>query len=160
MPTTEKTCARDIMTKAVIHVRPDQPLAEAERLMIQNRVSGLPVIAQGRLVGILSSSDIARVQVLMSALDGQVSDELNSDAHTDGFQHFHESQFQGFSQRLDKLRVKDAMRDQVVTCTSETQVAKIASRMVNDRIHRVVVVEDHRPIGIVSSLDLVKLLAE
>ena len=159
MPSLDSVCARDIMTKAVIFVRPDQPLSEAERLMIQHRVSGLPVVAQNRLIGILSSSDIARVQVLMSALDGQVSDELNSEAHTDGFQHFHESQFQGFSQKLDKLRVKEAMRDQVVTCSAETPVAKIASRMVQDHIHRVVVVEGHRPIGIVSSLDLVKLLA-
>jgi CBS domain-containing protein len=159
MPTLENTCARDVMTKSVIVVRPDQPLSEAERTLIQNRVSGLPVIAQNRLVGILTTSDIARVQVLMAALDGQVSDEL-TESHTDGFQHSDESQFQGFRQRLGQLRVKDAMRDQVITCSAETPVATIAARMVQDHIHRVVVVDGDRPIGIVSSLDLVKLLAK
>jgi CBS domain-containing protein len=158
MPSFDTVCARDVMTKAVIHVRPDQPLFEAERTMIQSRVSGLPVVSQNRLVGILTTSDIARVQVLMAALDGQVSDAI-TESHTDGFQHTDESQFQGFRQRLGQLRVKDAMRDQVVTCSVEMPVAKIAARMVQDHIHRVVVVDGERPVGIVSSLDLVKLLA-
>ena len=46
----------------------------------------------------------------------------------------------------------------VVTCTPGTSVEEIGAKMVRHHIHRVVVVDNDRPVGIVGSLDLVKLL--
>jgi CBS domain-containing protein len=44
--------AKDIMTREVVSVRPVAPIREALSLMLQHRISGLPVIdADGRLVG-------------------------------------------------------------------------------------------------------------
>ena len=151
--------AGEIMTKALVCATPHQSLADVETLLIEHRVSGVPVVDRGRLVGILSRSDIVRVQVLMNSLDGQVTDQISGGDQADGFQHDPRAEFQGFRQMLTKLTVKDAMHDQVVTCEPESLVNEVAEAMVRQHIHRVIVVEQDRPVGIISSLDLVKLVA-
>jgi len=53
--------AKDAMTFPVISVEPDTSIWEAGRIMLQRRISGLPVIdKQGRLVGIVSEGDFLR----------------------------------------------------------------------------------------------------
>jgi CBS domain-containing protein len=51
---------RDVMTRQVICVSPDQPLAEAASLMNNRNVDRLPVVNEGRLVGFLTRGDIVR----------------------------------------------------------------------------------------------------
>jgi len=152
--------AEAIMTRSLVCVHPDQELIEVEQLLIRNHISGAPVVEGERLVGVISRSDIARVEVLMKSLDGQVSDALNWDVQADGFQHSDGQDFQGFRQELGKLHVKDAMHDQVVTCGPKTPVAEVAEQMIRGHIHRVIVVDGTRPVGIVSSLDIVRLVAD
>jgi acetoin utilization protein AcuB len=50
-----------IMTAVVISVRPDDDIAEAARLMWEHKIGALPVVDNGRLVGILSEIDLLRV---------------------------------------------------------------------------------------------------
>ena len=49
---------RDIMTRDVITVTEDTPLEEAARIMADNKIGGLPVMRDGRLVGIITETDI------------------------------------------------------------------------------------------------------
>ena len=52
---------KDVMTRNVIFVGPDEPVLEAARLMLQNRISGLPVVdREGELVGIVTEGDFLR----------------------------------------------------------------------------------------------------
>ncbi len=150
--------ARDIMTKALVFAEPQQDLAEVETLLLEHRISGVPVVDHGRLVGVLSRGDIARVQVLMNSLDGQVTDQLRWSDQADGFQHSQGTEFQGFRKMLERLTVKDAMRDQVITCAPDAAIAEVAETMVRQHLHRIIVVERDHAVGIISSLDLVKLL--
>lgn len=51
--------ARDVMTKDVITVDPDVTLLEAIRILIEKKISGMPVVnAGGEIVGIISEKDI------------------------------------------------------------------------------------------------------
>jgi len=53
--------ARDVMTRSVISVAPDATVLQAARLMLQHRISGLPVVdSAGKLVGVLSEGDFLR----------------------------------------------------------------------------------------------------
>ncbi|MGB8104954.1 MAG: CBS domain-containing protein, partial [Pseudolabrys sp.] len=53
--------ALDVMTGTVISVEPDATVLQAARLMLQQHISGLPVIDKvGRLVGVLSEGDFLR----------------------------------------------------------------------------------------------------
>jgi len=54
--------AEDIMTREVVTTTPQATALEAARLMADSHISGLPVCDQGRLVGILSESDLPGVE--------------------------------------------------------------------------------------------------
>jgi CBS domain-containing protein len=151
--------AADIMTRSLVLARPEQDLLEIEGLLFERRISGLPVVDEGRLVGVVSASDVSRVQVLMNSLDGQVNDRLDWTQQADGFAHAQPPQFSGFRQMIGRLKVQDAMRDQVVVCAPDAPLAEVAKVMLAEHIHRIIVVENERPVGIISSLDLVKVLA-
>jgi len=49
---------KDVMTVGVVTAAPDSPIREVAELMLRTKVSGLPVLDVGRLVGIVSESDI------------------------------------------------------------------------------------------------------
>ena len=53
----------DTMTKAVITVEPERPIEAAARLILDHRIGALPVIDNGRLVGILTETDLLRAFV-------------------------------------------------------------------------------------------------
>ena len=61
-----ETCVHACMTTDVVKVSPDAPLAQAAVLMRDRKIGGLPVVDGGRLVGILSETDLldALIQLL------------------------------------------------------------------------------------------------
>ena len=54
---------QEFMSPQPITVTPDTPIREAAQLMLQHKVGGLPVVEEGRLVGIITDSDIFRLLV-------------------------------------------------------------------------------------------------
>jgi predicted transcriptional regulator len=159
MSAFDERTAADIMRRELIVVRPDQPLSEARHLLIESHISGAPVVDEGRLVGIVSRSDLVRVEELVETLDSEVSGEVWQERQTDGFRHQRPEGFHGFSRRLGDLRVRDAMRAQVICCDPDTAVREVAAEMVRHHVHRIVVVENGAPVGIVSTLDIAALVA-
>ncbi|MEQ8660518.1 MAG: CBS domain-containing protein [Gammaproteobacteria bacterium] len=57
---TDRLRAEQLMSHEVISVAPDAALAEAARLMVERALHRLPVIADGRLVGVVSTFDVTR----------------------------------------------------------------------------------------------------
>lgn len=52
---------REIMTPNPVTISPQATIAEAAQIMLKNMISGLPVVDDGRLVGIITESDIFRL---------------------------------------------------------------------------------------------------
>lgn len=122
----------DLMTQDPVVIEPDADIAEAEGLLSMYRIGGLPVVADGELVGVLSQSDIL-------------------DAHGSEF----------ISANWDRLRVRHLMSTPAITVGADAEVAHAASIMLNRHIHRLVVVAgDGSPIGVVTPLDLLRVLLE
>jgi CBS domain-containing protein len=59
----ENTLVRDIMTKNVVSVSPEDDLREATRLMASEQIRRLPVVENGTIVGMLSLGDLAKTQM-------------------------------------------------------------------------------------------------
>jgi CBS domain-containing protein len=142
--------ASDVMTRNVVSVRPDTSVAEAIRLMLDNRISGLPVIdAAGRLVGILTEGDLLRrgetgterhrprwLEILMGP--GRLASEYV---------------------RTHGRRVEEIMTRDLVSVTPQTPLDEVVGLMESRRIRRVPVLDGDLPIGIVSRADLLRALA-
>jgi len=157
--TVTQSTAGEIMRRALVFARPEQKLADIERMLVDNQITGMPVIDNHKLVGIISGSDLSRARVLAEAIDGQIRDELHWDeTHGDGFHHAEPEKFEGVAVRFAALKVKDVMRTQVITCQLSTPIEKVAKTLIQNHIHRIIVVDADRPVGIITSLDLVRLL--
>ncbi len=63
----DKVTAEEIMRTNVITVEADMPVVEAAKLMLEHKVSGLPVLSSGRMVGMLTEIDILR-----TLIEGQI----------------------------------------------------------------------------------------
>jgi len=69
---THGRLARDVMTAGVVTVAPDTPLSEAAALLDKHRIKRLPVVKDGRLVGIVSRANL--LQALFKATAGPAAD--------------------------------------------------------------------------------------
>lgn len=138
--------AADLMTVPVMTIPQDTSLREAARLLCRANVSGAPVVdAGGRCVGVLSSHDF----VTWAGKDGERSvtrfiapwgEMIDVDEAPD-----------------DELR--HYMTARPVAVAPGAPVGELAQKMVGAHIHRVLVVEQGRPRGIVTSTDVLAAVA-
>jgi acetoin utilization protein AcuB len=56
-----KVTLKDVMTKNVITVTPETPVQEAARIMAEKKIGGLPVVQAGKVIGIITETDLFRV---------------------------------------------------------------------------------------------------
>jgi CBS domain-containing protein len=149
-------CARDVMQQHVLTVHPGMSLAELEDFLVSKRISGAPVVEHGALVGIVSRSDIVRSLSLERSLSGLIAEGLASPESGSEPAQLPES----LAAKLRGWTVRDAMVVDPVTVTPETPVAEIARLLTEHHIHRVLVTERKEVRGVISTLDLVQLIAE
>jgi CBS-domain-containing membrane protein len=139
----------EIMSRQVITIRADALVAEAAKLMLEHRVSGLPVLdADGELVGIVTEGDLL----------------CRAETGTDRHHHWLEfliapGRFTGDYIRAHARQVHEVMSDPVVTVAPDEPVEKAARLMERHRVKRLPVVEAGLVVGIVARADLVRALA-
>jgi CBS domain-containing protein len=61
----------EIMTRAVVAVAPDTSIWEVARVLLDNRIGGVPVVDDGRVVGVITESDLFRM--IVSTREGERS---------------------------------------------------------------------------------------
>jgi CBS domain-containing protein len=60
----DQLTAKDFMTPNPITIAPDATIAEAARLMVEHKIGGLPVVDHGKLVGIITETDLCRLLMM------------------------------------------------------------------------------------------------
>jgi len=73
-----RTNVREIMTKPLIAGQPEMDLEDATRLMFQKRIKKLPVVDHGRLLGLITLTDVARFQPQMIKILKKLSDKVSA----------------------------------------------------------------------------------
>ncbi|HSR68603.1 MAG TPA: CBS domain-containing protein [Acidobacteriota bacterium] len=147
--------AYELMNREVIKVRDDMTLQTAASILAGNAISGAPVVdGDGSAVGVISYSDIAA-----HAAEGDESLSASADY------------LQGWEDKLnaedlDSLQidnggtlVRDVMTPTVYTVPHDTPVKYIARAMIAGRVHRLFVTKGDAIAGIITTLDLLSILA-
>ncbi|HYH38149.1 MAG TPA: CBS domain-containing protein [Azospirillum sp.] len=142
--------ALDLMTPQVITISPDATIADAARTMLENRISGLPVVnAAGQVVGIISEGDLLhRVELgterhrswwlgIVSGGTLPAEDFIKSHAR----------------------KVADVMTAHVVSVDESASPEEVVRLMETRRIKRVPVVRNGVLVGIISRANLLRALA-
>ena len=144
--------ARDIMTRAVITVAPEESVSRAADLLESHRVSGLPVVnREGAVVGVITQSDLVQrardleLPPAINLMDLRIFVETPSH----------------FRRRLEKMlggTVSQVMTPKVLSIPPETPVPEIAALMARKKVHTLPVVEGGRLVGIIGKIDLIRAL--
>lgn len=140
--------ASDVMTTEVLSAAPDTQVAELARLMLERRISGLPVLDHGRLVGVVSEGDLVRRVETPARYSGWLALFMSAS-----------SVAAEYIQTHGRL-ARDVMTTEVVTVPPDMPVAEIAELMDWRRIKRVPVVDAAgRMVGIITRANLLRALA-
>lgn len=131
---------KELMTSSVLTVTGDMSIRKLVMLLEQNRITGAPVVdADGKLIGIVSGRDIVK------AIDHLIRVHISID-----------------EQQEDRGKynwVEGIMTPNVFTCGENDDVQDVFNTMVEKKIHRMPVVKDGKPVGIISSQDACKLVS-
>jgi CBS domain-containing protein len=145
--------ASKIMTREVICVQESATIQELVALIFSKRVSGVPVLdGDSKLAGIVSKTDLVThgLEQELSSILGRISENTAQVDLPD----------------LDNLlgsapsveTVSQIMTTDVVTASPSSEIREIVRMMLEKKIHRVVITKDKKVIGIVTSMDLLRLL--
>ncbi len=164
---------RDIMTNEVVTLNPEMTLREAIGILRTENVNGAPVVHGGQVVGVASVSDILdfEVQTPLVPVEFQSQDEWpafqNETGETDVPAFFSDTwESTGVdlaSAEWDLLGdhlVGDVMTRGLFALPPDTPLDQAAKYMVTRGIHRVLVMEGTRLLGIASASDFVRAVAE
>ena len=129
---------RDVMTRNLITVDPETSFTDALKIMRENRIRRLPVLEDGKLVGIVTEKDILYASP--------------SKATTLDVWELH--------YLLNKLKIREIMTRDVVTIQEDTPVEEAAKIMVDNKIGALPVVKGNELVGIITETDIFKVFLE
>lgn len=150
---------QDVMNPDVLSVQEGMTVEDLAAFFEENEVSGAPVVDDsGRLVGVVSLRNLVR------SLAG--SRNAAPDRSDPGYfvreweEHFNPEDLKHLRVVATEVTVGDLMSREIVTVTKETDVRSCARQMLERRVHRLLVTEGGELRGIVTSFDLLQLVAE
>ncbi len=123
----------DIMSSPVYVLNADEPVSHARKLMLRYRISTLLVLNEGKMVGIVTKSDITNRLAQAEPLWRR--------------------------RPIDQIPIKLLMTDSVITIYPEASISQAAALMLENGVHNVPVVKNDI-VGIVTRTDLVRYVAE
>jgi CBS domain-containing protein len=166
----------DLMQTDLVTVPPEMTARELARTLTDQGISGVPVVSDsGALLGVASATDLVRlaaedVTILAAAVPrqrGDPEDDAEDDLVVDAF-------FQDVGPAdatpwdldslddgpLDQLTVSDVMTPISFSVEPTASARELADFLVRGRIHRAVVLEDGRLRGIVTTMDILRAVAD
>jgi CBS domain-containing protein len=142
----------ELMNPDVVTLRPDHTLVEAQEILASKSVSGAPVVdASGRVLGVVSQNDLVR----RAAHPDTVAQAGQFFSSVEDYADLGATPTTASSQH-----VSDVLTPRVYSVNRDTGVAVAANVMRERRIHRLLVLDKGVLVGVVSSLDLLRVVEE
>jgi CBS domain-containing protein len=141
------TTVQDVMTAPVVTLRPDETVHEAAERLAGARISGAPVVENGKVVGIISETDILRALAPEEFMEKKVS-TLEAITMILGWVP---------TEHRSEPRVVEVMSSDVITVSPATSVWAAAGLMDRHEVNRLPVIDaEGELVGVVSRADLVR----
>ena len=135
---------KDIMTRDVVSASPDMTIRDAMELLSERHVSGAPVVDHGKVVGIFSATDLLAFLA-----------DLNDTTPSLTFRRRRER-----ATPLEDVTVDEVMTRKVQSLPPDCSVDEAAVLMGEKQIHRVLVMQGDVLLGIATTSDVAKAVAE
>ena len=148
---------KDYMSKNVIFCSPDDTIFDVAKKLSELDISGMPVVEEGKVVGMISVSDIVKYMSIEIKVEGPI-------AHgTLGMLlHLIQNQLKIKKEleKIGKTKVREIMTKKVISINPEASLFEAASLLKKYDITRLPVIESGKLVGIISKSDLVRALVE
>ncbi len=144
--------ARDIMTREVLVAKPDDSVEKVARILLENKISGIPVIdAERKVLGIISEKDLIikagelKIPFYITLFDSIIFLENTM-------------RFNNDLKKYTASRVKDAMTTKVIAVDEDELVSNIVKLMQDKKVNRVPVLRHGKLVGIITRNDILKAM--
>jgi CBS domain-containing protein len=148
---------KDVMSKNVITISPEESISDAIEKMAKNNISGLIVVDNNKVVGVISESDVLKVL-------GSEFPEIKASANlTFSILLLLESGVKMIREmkKIGKLKVKDVMSKKVFFVKPEDTILEAARMMSKKDVRRLPVIdEDGKLVGVISRTDILRALVK
>jgi len=152
--------AKDIMNEDVLAVGMDWSIDQLADYLIDNSISGAPVISdEGKLIGVVSLTDIVRYKSI-PATDALPEIPHEFYIHSPSRQY---SQAEVESLRIDAeslITVREIMTPMTFNVSEDTIIQQVADAMIRGRIHRVFVTRNEMLSGIITTMDIMSVIRD
>lgn len=143
--------AHEAMTRDVVTVTSETPVADIAALLVRHRISAVPVVADdNKVVGIVSQTDLSHRGETGTEKRRKWWLEMFADPDTRAREYI----------KSHGLTADDVMTRFVVSVSQQATLAEVAEILDTHRIRQVPVIDDGRLVGMISRSDLVRKLAE
>lgn len=140
------------MQKQVVTVRTDDSLGELARVLDSHQISGAPVLdGEGRLVGVVSQTDLARHLAQLNREERRSSSGYYQGVFCNSL--FSEPALKGL---LTEGQVSDILTPYTYWVSADASLPEIVDLMLEHHIHRVPVLKDGQLVGLVTSLEVLR----
>ncbi len=150
------------MNRQVVAVSPRDKLQSAMELMLDNHVTGLPVLDQAdRCVGLVSATDILQYEQDNAELVAEATSEVARyfDQMT---QRWEDVRLTSYAlEKLNEVAVEEIMSRDLVFVRPDSPITGVAKKMLDQGVHRLLVLDDERRLlGLITATDFVRLAAK
>lgn len=137
---------KEIMTRNVVAVRPDTTLKELTRLLIDNRINGVPVVTgENRIAGVITMTDLLKI-----LRDINYWDSIEKIKPGIGVK-------EALVKEKEYIIVEKKMSRNVSTVSEDDSVDHVIDIMCKHNIHTIPVVKDDKLVGVIGATDIVKI---
>ena len=148
---------KDLMNPDIMTVADEMTTDELARYLIEREISGAPVVdSQGHLIGVVSMTDIGRNMAEPSDVEFSPRSGFYRDIAADVM--LEEPSERYVEERA--VMVRDVMTPVIHQVPVTASVMEAARIMVDQHIHRLVVTQGKEPVGIITSMDVLKMVDE
>ncbi len=150
---------KDVMNSDVISCRPDDEISNAAQLLKEQNISGLPVVDEGKVVGIVTEADILKLlevpghgglwlpspfEVIEIPIRELINWEDTKHMLTD----------------IGSKPIRDIMESEVYAISADSSIEDASSMMIKHKVNRLPVLDGETLVGIITRGDIIRGLAE
>jgi CBS domain-containing protein len=153
------TTAKDLMNADVKTVEADWPINRVAEFLISHDISGAPVTDEdGLLIGVVSLTDIAEHS---GSAGGSTTERPPAYYQTEDLGQYAPEDLDALQiKEGDTLTARDVMTPEIYDVSKHTSVQQVAEVMLRGRIHRVFVTQGDEVLGIVTALDMLRVIKD
>lgn len=150
---------KDVMNQDVITCKPDDPVSLLSKLFKENHISGMPVVEKGKVVGIVSETDLLKL-FRTPEFSGELW--LPSPLEVIEVPIRNLVRLEETKKALDNMKMKpvrDIMKKTVHSISPDDSLEEASNRMVKYEVNRLPVIENGKLVGIVARSDIIRGLS-